>query len=328
MAFRTTEQLDAQGPAQPPRWLVDSWLRANGTSLWSGKPKAGKSTLLHQLAASVAMGRNFLGRRVKQGLAGIVMLDGDFVDDARLRLQSVMGLGSSEFKRNIALDDDLKFTKPEHAHKHLRELIGDMKPALVILDTLGGYLGMESLDGYGEVRARLREVSALAAELDCHIALSHHDKKREAASASDRANGSTAIGGGIDVLVSVSLPEEAGARQVIECKQRRYGTGYPKTQLSFDPETQRSTPYGTVAEIQQRTTEARAQDLRTDITSAVQVEGRVEHGILMSRLSGRAETKVATLRTLVEEGVLAVTGTGRKGSPRIYSIAAVQLEAA
>jgi AAA domain len=328
MAFRTLEQLDAQGTAQPPRWLVDSWLRANGTSLWSGKPKAGKSTLLHQLAASVAMGRNFLGRRIQQGLACIVMLDGDFVDDARLRLQSIMGPDSSEFKRNIALDDDLKFTKPEHSHKHLRELIGDLKPALVILDTLGAYLGMESLDGYGEVRARLREVSMLAAELDCHIALSHHDKKREAASASDRANGSTAIGGGIDVLVSVSLPEEVGARQTIECKQRRYGTGYPKTQLSFDPETQRSTPFGTVAEIQQRATESRAQDLRTDIIGAIHVEGQVEHGILLSRLSGRAAAKVTMLAQLVGEGVLSVAGTGVKGNPRIYSLAAQELEAA
>lgn len=325
MGFRTIKELNADGPPKPPRWLVDGWMRVGGTSLWSAKPKAGKSTLLNQLAASVATGSNFLGRRVEQGLACITLLDRDTIDDTRIRLAKIMG-GHSIAEENIALARGMEMSKPENAHKHLRELVGDMKPSLLILDTLGGYLGMETMDKYGEMRARLYELSVLAEELDTHIAVSHHDRKREAANASDRTNGSSAIGGGIESLVSIQ--RGANDARTIECSQFRYGIGFPQTQLEFDPETQRSKPYGTVEEMRERATQARAQDLRTDILGIIQVESQIEHGRLISALRGRTAAKVNMVNQLVDEGVLAVTGTGRKGDPHTYSVATEQLEAA
>jgi hypothetical protein len=325
MGFVTLKQLNAEGPPKPPRWLVDGWLRVGGTSLWSAKPKAGKSTLLNQLAAAVATGSNFLGRRVEQGLACITLLDRDTIDDTRIRLAKMLG-GYDVAEEHIAFARGIERSKPENTHRHLKELVADMKPALLILDTLGGYLGMETMDKYGEMRARLYELSVLAEELGTHIAVSHHDRKREGANASDRTNGSSAIGGGIESLVSIL--RDARDTRTIECSQFRYGIGFPQTQLEFDPETQRSKPNGTKEERQERAAVVRAQDLRIDVSSVLHVSGPIEHGRLISELSGRAEAKAGMLKKLVDEGVLAVTGTGRKGSPRIYSLAAQELEAA
>lgn len=325
MTFMKIDQLKAQGPARPPRWLVDQWLKADGTSLWSSKPKVGKTTLLVQLAAAVATGQPFLGRRVEQGLACITLLDRDTIDDTRLRLDALTG-GSCEADQHIALARGMESSKPEHAHKHLREMVGDLKPSLLIIDTLGQYLGMETLDKYGEVRARLYEVSVLAEEMNCHIAMTHHDKKRDAASASDRTNGSTAIGGGIEALISIRLG--AGNKRTIECSQYRYGNGFEETQLVFDPETQRSKPYGTVTEIHTKTVQTREKDLRTQITAILQVEGSVERSKLMSALQGRNDAKAVMLRKLEAEGVLAVSGTGHRGNPFVYQLATQLQEAA
>lgn len=320
----TIEELDARGPARPPRWLVDNFLRAGGTSIWAGKPKGGKSTLLQQLAVSVALGRNFLGRSVQQGLALYTLLDGDNLDATRLRIAAMAG--GTPFNGNLSLADDVPFSKPEHATQHLREMVGELRPALIVLDTLPGFLNVESLDKFTEVRPHLRQLSRLAESLDCHIALSHHNKKRDADSAADRLNGSIAIGATIETLVSVGMTPEG--KQVIECRESRYGTGFSKTLLAFDPDTLRSTPYGTVEQIHTRAAEAREDDLRSQVLAAVHIEGEVERNKLMGRLTGMTSRKLAAIKSLVDEGALYVTGTGRKGSPYIYQLAGQRREAA
>jgi hypothetical protein len=317
----TIEELDARGPATPPQWLVDGWLRLGGTSIWAGKPKCGKSTLLQQLAVSVALGRNFLGRVVQQGLALYALLDGDNLDATRIRLAEMAG--GSPFNGSLAVADDVPFSKPEHATQKLQEMIGDKRPSLVVLDTLPGFLSVESLDKFPEMRPYLRQLSRLAESLGCHIALSHHDKKRQADAASDRLNGSTAIGATVEALVSVQLATDG--RQTVECAQHRYGNGFPKTQLSFDPATYRSTPFGTVEEIRSQGVEAREGDLRREVLAILQVEGRMERNKLMSELTGMASRKLTTIKSLVDEGSLSVTGAGVRGDPLTYQLATHQL---
>jgi hypothetical protein len=320
-AFMTIEELDARGPATPPRWLVDGWLRLGGTSIWAGKPKCGKSTLLQQLAVSVALGRNFLGRPVHQGLALYALLDGDNLGATRLRLSAMAG--GSLFNGKLALADDVPFSKPEQATQHLQEMIGDKRPALVVLDTLPGFLSVESLDKFAEMRPYLRQLSRLAESLGCHIALSHHDKKRQADAASDRLNGSTAIGATVEALVSVQLATDG--RQTVECAQHRYGDGFPKTQLSFDPATYRSTPFGTVEEIRSQAIQAREGDLRTELLAIVQVAGSIERDKILGELKGSASRKLSTIKSLVDEGALSVTGAGVRGDPLTYQLATQQL---
>src|SRR5579884_1070485 len=55
------------GPPSGSRWVVDGLLIAGGVSLFGGRPKSGKSTIVRTLLRSVVMGEPFLGRRTATG---------------------------------------------------------------------------------------------------------------------------------------------------------------------------------------------------------------------------------------------------------------------
>lgn len=54
-------------PDEKVAWLVKDLLPAGGASVFVASPKVGKSTITRQVAASVLLGTDFLGRETKQG---------------------------------------------------------------------------------------------------------------------------------------------------------------------------------------------------------------------------------------------------------------------
>ena len=52
-------------PKPETSWLVDVLIPSDGYAAICGKPKAGKSTFLRNLIASVIKGHEFLGRRIE-----------------------------------------------------------------------------------------------------------------------------------------------------------------------------------------------------------------------------------------------------------------------
>ena len=60
--------------SETPDWLVHGLMPRGVIALLAAYPKVGKSTLVAQLAVSVAQGRAFLGRSTQQGGAPIARL--------------------------------------------------------------------------------------------------------------------------------------------------------------------------------------------------------------------------------------------------------------
>src|SRR5262245_9126402 len=82
------------------QWTVEGWL-AEGLGLRIGKPKAGKSWLLFQLAIAVASGEPFLGMPTHQGDVLLLALE-DGRRRLKTRLELVLGGRKAPERLSIA----------------------------------------------------------------------------------------------------------------------------------------------------------------------------------------------------------------------------------
>lgn len=206
-------------------WLVSNMLPMQGTSLLFAKPKTGKTTLIHQLAVSVAEGKEFLSREVTRGKVLLLNLE----DNLQMK-RKLFNSYSAEAKKNISLYTGHYLSDPP---LQLEMMIRKVKPSLVIIDTVQKFLNISDANDYSLVYYRMSKLNNLSRKFNCHIVFLHHANKGSVGSGFDSIMGSTAFRATVDL--SISMTEENGHRFIMS--EGRYGSPIPKTQIKFDPDT-------------------------------------------------------------------------------------------
>lgn len=142
------------GRPTPPRdWVVPHIIPCKTVTLLSGDGGTGKSLLALQLAASVALGRDWLGNPCKQGSVLVLSAEDD-EDELQRRFEDVFrsldaDLASTHNLRFISLAGEdavlgaLQGERivPTPLFKRLEEEIADTKPVLSVFDTLADLFG-------------------------------------------------------------------------------------------------------------------------------------------------------------------------------------------
>lgn len=197
---RASELLAGKPP--DPDWVWEGTLVRGAITLFAGKPKAGKSTLLYALAEAAAAQRDeFLGRTLQGGPVLFV---------------SEEGIGT------------LGTTFPRHAEIHLltRETCwpkptwpdlvsaaaaaaADLNAALVVIDTFAywGALAADAEKDAGSVQPLLDALGEIA-QTGCAVVLDHHHRKAGGEDG-DAIRGSGAIVGGVDAFAELEKIEGA-----------------------------------------------------------------------------------------------------------------------
>ncbi len=246
--------------AQRPRleWQVDEVLPLGGLILIYGKPKCRKTFLALDLSLSVARGSNWHGRKVRQGVVLYIAAEGGHglfpriqawrsrYDDGKLRPDAFRVVDRVvPFLHAGAVDE-------------LAELIAEIRPTLIVIDTLARSIagGEEnsSVDMGQFVAAcdRLRRISGSTVVIVHHVGRS-----------GDNPRGSNALDGAVDTMVRVSSRGEvvtvhcAGQRDSAEFEDLVFrsvsvevahpGTGQRTTSCVLVPTHEpaaRSTPTG------------------------------------------------------------------------------------
>lgn len=167
------------------RWLIEELWVEEGAGLVGGPPKAGKSWLVLDLALSVASGTKALGR-FAVGEAGPVLIfpaeDGAKAVRSRLdALARPRGVAvTPELPLHVITADSLKLDDDAH-RSSLEELLGRMRPRLLVLDPLVRLHSRSenSAEHVAELLGYLRRVQrrfAVAVMVTHHVSkrLSHH----------------------------------------------------------------------------------------------------------------------------------------------------------
>jgi hypothetical protein len=282
-------------PEEAIQWVVDGLLPTAGLSLIAAKPKVGKSTLARQLAVSVARGEPFLGRATVQG--PVIYLGFEEKKSEALKHFSLMGVQDEPIHTYFG-------GAPQNAIDELRRLTSEVRPVLIIVDTLFRIARIKDANDYAQVTNALEPLLTLARATGAHVLVIHHSGKNDR-EGPEAILGSTAIFGTVDTAILL----RRGQRYRTIVTDQRYGTSLEATVLAFD-KTSRTASLGEGLEATEE------QRIRADMSRLL-----IEHGTpasepeILGRIQGSQEIKRRVLR---EKDSFTRTGKGRRGAPYLY----------
>ena len=215
-------------PEQTVAWLCDGMLPAGGSSLLSAKAKVGKTTLARCLAAAVARGEKFLGRKTKQGT--VLYFCG--IEERVGTVRHFRKLGLTEDAPPIRIIS--ASMTPKNFFSKLENCIRRHQPKLIVLDPYMRFLGIDDVNDYAKNMKTFAPIISLATKNKVHIVFAGHFGKADRAEVSDQVLGSTAIFGMVDT--GLFLRERPHFRTV-QTKQRHTNQhgNLTETELRYDP---------------------------------------------------------------------------------------------
>lgn len=168
---------------EPPTPIVEDLIAEGQTVGLIGKPKAGKSRLAQQQALAVSRGQPFLGHAVPAARRVLVLDLENRAAGARARFQRMSEASHGDEQLFIYAPDtlsDLGVTlSTTGGIKALQQLVADVKPDLLIIDTWRLMLGGDENKTEVVVRG-LRALSALRLQLPTLATLVvHHTRKTQ-----------------------------------------------------------------------------------------------------------------------------------------------------
>ena len=194
-------------------WLIKKTLPQQGLALIYGHPGSGKSFLAIDIAAHVALGRDWNGLRVRKGLAVYVGAEGQVGLRNRIvafrRSNAIKGpfplalipqaidLYDSAFDRN-ALSQAIRLAADHYGEP----------PALIVIDTISKTIGAGK-ENTDDLAVYVSYCGALATEFKCCVVPVHH-RPKDAESTEPRGHGS--LKGGVDTVILVEAGKTKRAR--------------------------------------------------------------------------------------------------------------------
>lgn len=189
-------------------WLIEGLWEYDSVGLIVAPPKSYKSTLITNMAAAVASGKPFDGRKVIQG--GVLILQGEnSLVAEKSRMMNIAGttdLPIYYVQSSINLDniEVLKCTIIENNIK------------MLVIDPLYLLFGSGNMNHQVDVTPKLRTLTELRKDTGCSIILVHHTRKTDGSSdlSTNDINGSGFFEGWYESLIMLQPPRRTVVRKV------------------------------------------------------------------------------------------------------------------
>lgn len=199
-------------------WLLNGLLAEGELSLITGLPKSGKSTLIRQLCMAVCRGQNFLKRKTKQGRVLYLALE----ESGPILQEQYKVLGMTD-EDDLLIHVGLPYN--EDVRDGLKEIIEQLNPSLVVVDTLGNlFSNIQDLNQYQELNLELSKYRQMIRETEAHLMFIHHANKQQS------TLGSVSLDGAVDRVWAF---KRFGRKRVLTT-QGRGGLPLYDRELSFD----------------------------------------------------------------------------------------------
>lgn len=189
-------------------WLFGGTIPTGSTGILAGDPKSGKSTLITQMALCLAAGRSpFYDCTVPR--AGKILYIA--AEGARAAYQNRVRTAAKSLGISLTGAEAARwFIQKKHVSDYmlgspgLRKMVGETKPDLLVLDTLGYFHRGNENDATDWKRHVMHPARALTAEHGCSIMFVHHQTKESAErKGAQRVRGTTAMIGDCDYLLQL-----------------------------------------------------------------------------------------------------------------------------
>jgi len=208
---------------QPPEPLAHGWVYRSTLAVLYGAPKSGKSFVALDLALAMATGTNWVGGTTETGT--VIYCAGEGLAGMGRRIgawSTARGtdLGNAQFR---AVNGGPQLGDPDAVGAFVHE-IGDLKPDLVVFDTLArASLGLDE-NSAQEMGRVVASADYIKDTLGACVLLVHHTGK----DAERGIRGSSALTGAIDTGISVKGDPKA---MTVETTQQKDAEPAPPLQL-------------------------------------------------------------------------------------------------
>ena len=205
-----------------PKWIIQGWLEQETFAVAFGKPAAGKTFVVLDMALCVAAGKDFHSRPVKQGPVFYIAGEGHngFARRAaawsKANETSLKDLPFFKSNRNIVMTDP---TSVAELHDTIEEMAAEFgKPELIVVDTLARAMGSADENSTQEMGAFIRTIDDIRDDFGCTFLAVHHTGHGN----QDRARGSSSLLGAVDAEMRIEKKEnEAGSIVLVECTKMK-----------------------------------------------------------------------------------------------------------
>ncbi len=290
-------------PSPAYDYVLEDILIIGGLSFLAAQPKVGKTTFLRHLCKAVAHGELFLGKKTTKGVV------------AYLALEEHVEWMKKEFKKlGVKEETDIYIhaePAPSDAVEHLVSILEEIKPVLLVIDTMQKLVRLSDLNDYAKVNNALEPILSLARKYNCHIILTHHMNKAIEGDNGRKILGSTAIFGACDTVIFLENKSDERVLSLVY----RYPPVNPieRSVLHLNAET---------SELSLQTVrEQKKQTLDSELLSLIGQHSEISKEKLLERAGQRKSEAIKALDRLTDEGHLLKSGSGRRGSPTKYKIA-------
>ena len=184
-------------------YLIKGLISSTGIAVIWGPPKCGKSFWALDAALHVALGWEYRGRRVRQGLVLYLALEGAKAFEARVEaFRQHHNAANADFGLITA---HLNLVAEHQALLgEIRQQVRDRKPVAVFIDTLNRSLkGSESKDE--DMAAYIAAADAVATAFECVVPIVHH-----CGVDATRPRGHTSLTGAVECQLAIRRDAAAG----------------------------------------------------------------------------------------------------------------------
>jgi AAA domain len=198
----TIKRFEDIKPSTAPNYLVRGLLPREGLATIWGPPKSGKSFVAFDIAMHIALGRNYRGRKVRQGTVVYLALEGGAGFSSRVEAWRQRHLANYSERVPFHLIDVPLDLIAEHGAliAAIREQVEDA-PAAVFVDTLNRALVGDE-NSPVDMAKLIKACGALELAFGCLVPMIHH-----CGVVGTRPRGHTSLAGANNAQINVSKDE-------------------------------------------------------------------------------------------------------------------------
>lgn len=319
LAFRTPAQLAASTPDEIP-WIAEPVLAEGSTCAFAGKHKsAGKTTYALAMCSSILRGEDFIGKPTKQSSILYLTEQGDVSFRKELKDAHLLDAPGFEFL-SYHLARETKW--PDVVDAAIQRAV-EMNAKVLIVDTgsqWGGLRG-DAENAAGSALEMMSPLQTAAAQHGLGVMVIFHTGRADPVNVSDAVRGSSAFGGGVDIVALLRRPDQRS--RMLETRRQlgiigRFGE-IPDFVIELGED-------GIYRPLGDASTLVRNETRNTllkffDGNKEWSTEEKIIEATDLKRTNA-----VKTLRELLQEKLIVRTGKGGKGHPFLYAKHSVATE--
>jgi hypothetical protein len=214
-------------------WLVSEFLPDDTLTIVAGQVGLGKTTACLSWGAAISSGRvPIIGG--KRDPANVLMLSNE---DSEAQLRRIFTRLGGNLSRLYVEDEDNDMLWGIGDSEALEAQIADLKPALVIIDSLTTHKPTKcDLNSHGDIAPLLVALRKLASKYRCAIVLIHHLNKLQTSDPLNKISGSIGISATArHVIIVAPHPEDPQSRVAAIAKTNLVKFGAPSYRFRLDP---------------------------------------------------------------------------------------------